>query len=106
MTQTSHSKPADRLNDGLAFERPLLELEAKIEELRGLAQNTHLDLTGELVTLEQKLERKTTEVYGSLTAWERVNVARHAGLDAETALRAAIDRFTSRFGFVENVIVN
>ena len=78
MTQTSHSKPADRLNDGLAFERPLLELEAKIEELRGLAHNTHLDLSGELVTLEQKLERKTTEVYGSLTAWERVNVARHA----------------------------
>ncbi len=78
MSQTSHSKPADRLNDGLAFERPLLELEAKIQEIKGLARNTHLDLNGELVTLEKKLERKTTEVYSNLTAWERVNVARHA----------------------------
>ena len=78
MSQTSHSKPADRLNDGLAFERPLLQLEAKIEEIKGLASNTHLDLNGELVTLEDKLKRRTTEIYGSLTAWERVNVARHA----------------------------
>lgn len=78
MSQTSHSKPADRLNDGLAFERPLLQLEAKIEEIKGLARNTHLDLNGELVTLEEKLKRRTTEIYGNLTAWERVNVARHA----------------------------
>jgi len=78
LSQTNHSKPSDRLNDGLAFERPLLELEAKIEEIKGLARNTHLDLNGELVKLEQKLERRTTEVYKNLTAWERVNVARHA----------------------------
>jgi acetyl-CoA carboxylase carboxyl transferase subunit alpha len=78
LSQTSQNKPADRLNDGLAFERPLLELEAKIQEIKGLAKNTHLDLNGELVNLEQKLKRKTTEIYSNLTAWERVNVARHA----------------------------
>ncbi len=78
MSQTTPSRPNDRLSDGLAFERPLLELEAKIQEIKGLALNTHLDLNGELVNLERKLERKTTEVYSGLTAWERVNVARHA----------------------------
>ncbi|MEM7198712.1 MAG: acetyl-CoA carboxylase carboxyltransferase subunit alpha [Planctomycetota bacterium] len=78
MSQTTPSKPTDRLADGLAFERPLLELEAKIQEIKGLARNTHLDLNGELVNLEHKLERKATEIYNNLTAWERVNVARHA----------------------------
>jgi acetyl-CoA carboxylase carboxyl transferase subunit alpha len=68
----------EHLQDGLAFERPLLELEGKIQEIKKLAQNTHLDLNGELVNLEKKLERKATEIYGSLSAWERVNVARHA----------------------------
>ncbi len=78
LPQNPSSKPPDRLSDGLAFERPLLELEAKIQEIKGLARNTHLDLNGELVNLERKLERKATEVYGNLSAWERVNVARHA----------------------------
>ena len=74
----NQSKPSDRLADGLAFERPLLELEAKIQEIKGLAKNTHLDLNGELVNLERKLERKATDIYNNLTPWERVNVARHA----------------------------
>lgn len=64
--------------DGLAFERPLLELEQKAQELRRLALSTHLDLTGEIEALEERLRRQTAEVYTSLTPWERVNVARHA----------------------------
>ena len=64
--------------DGLAFERPLLELERKIEELRSLAQTTHLDLQGEVVALQDRLHRQTQEVYSDLSAWERVSVARHA----------------------------
>lgn len=64
--------------DGLAFERPLLELEQKIEELRSLAQTTHLDLQGEVVALQERLHRQTQEVYSDLSAWERVSVARHA----------------------------
>jgi len=64
--------------DGLAFERPLLELEHKIQELRRLATGTHLELAGEIEGLEQRLKRQTEEVYDHLSAWERVNVARHA----------------------------
>ena len=64
--------------DGLAFERPLLELENKIAELRRLATGTHLELAGEIEGLEERLKRQTQEVYEQLSAWERVNVARHA----------------------------
>lgn len=78
MAETSSDKPTERLQDGLSFERPLLELEGKIQEIKDLAANTHLDLNGELVSLEKKLERTATEIYGNLSAWERVNVARHA----------------------------
>jgi acetyl-CoA carboxylase carboxyl transferase subunit alpha len=76
----SSKKPADTLaaSGGLAFERPLLEMEAKIRELRNLAQTTHLDLTGEIRALEERLRTQTREIYGNLSPWERVNVARHA----------------------------
>lgn len=99
VSQTSHSKPADRLNDGLAFERPLLDLENKIHEIKGLARNTHLDLNGELVTLEDKLKRRTTEIYNNLTAWERVNVARHADRPLTSDyIQLMLDDFTELHG--------
>ncbi len=66
------------LQAGLGFERPLLEMEQKIEELKRLAQNTHLDLSGEIEALEARLARQTEEVYAALTPWEKVNVARHS----------------------------
>jgi len=64
--------------DGLAFERPLQELEQKIEELKKISTTTHLDLKGEIQVLEERLKRQAAEVYQQLSAWERVNVARHA----------------------------
>ncbi len=74
----SGSSRASSLNDGLAFERPLLEIEQRIEGLKRLAQTTHLDLNGEIVSQQARLEAKKAEVYAGLSAWERVNVARHA----------------------------
>ena len=70
-------KRKDHVHRGLAFERPLLELQQKIQELRGLSVSTHLDLNGEVVLLEERLQKQTKEVYSKLTSWERVNVARH-----------------------------
>jgi acetyl-CoA carboxylase carboxyl transferase subunit alpha len=72
----SAARPAGQ--DGLAFEKRLLELEQKIQELRKLSSSTHLDLQGEIAGLEQRLQRETAEVYDQLSPWERVNVARHA----------------------------
>jgi acetyl-CoA carboxylase carboxyl transferase subunit alpha len=64
--------------DGLAFERPLIELQTKIDELRKLNTGSHLELSSEIELLEERLRRQTAEVYGQLSPWERVNVARHA----------------------------
>jgi len=75
MTETS-GKIA--LQDGLAFERPLNELQQKIAELRKLNSGSHLELADEIELLEERLRRQTAEVYAQLSPWERVNVARHA----------------------------
>ncbi len=69
---------ADRLAEGgLSFERPILEMEHKIQELKTLASSTKLNLNGEVVALEDRLAKVTGDVYSGLTAWERVCVARH-----------------------------
>ncbi len=75
---SSEHRAAETIQNGLGFERPLLEMEQKIAELERLAQSTHLDLAGEIKALQERLRRQTAEVYGSLTPWEKVNVARHA----------------------------
>ncbi|MBL8749254.1 MAG: acetyl-CoA carboxylase carboxyltransferase subunit alpha [Planctomycetes bacterium] len=66
------------VQDGLAFERPLSDLQQKIAELRKLNAGSHLELAGEIELLEERLRRQTAEVYAHLSPWERVNVARHA----------------------------
>jgi acetyl-CoA carboxylase carboxyl transferase subunit alpha len=74
----SESAPRSPVPDALAFERPLLELEHKIKELRSLSSGTHFELAGEIESLEERLKKQTAETYAQLSAWERVNVARHA----------------------------
>ena len=61
----------------LDFERPILELERKINELKSLAADGSIDLEEELKTLEIRLEKLKKEVFESLTPWQRVQIARH-----------------------------
>ena len=57
---------------GLDFERPILELERKIEELK------HITTDKEVIKrLEQELEKKKQEIYQSLKPWQKVKIARH-----------------------------
>lgn len=74
----SDTKAKSGMQDGLAFERQLNDLQTKIEELRRLNTGSHLELAGEIELLEDRLRRQTAEVYAQLSPWERVNVARHA----------------------------
>jgi acetyl-CoA carboxylase carboxyl transferase subunit alpha len=60
----------------LDFERPLLELERQIEELKRAAGDT-VDVTKELRPLEEKLTALRAEIYKNLTPMQRVQVARH-----------------------------
>lgn len=62
---------------GLDFEKPIVELERKIEELRGLGTDQDIDLNSEIKKLESKLENIKKDVYESLTPWQRVQLARH-----------------------------
>ena len=61
----------------LDFEQPIAELEARIEELRLVGNDTGINITEEIEKLRTKSERLTEKIYGSLTPWQIVKVARH-----------------------------
>ncbi|HVO33634.1 MAG TPA: acetyl-CoA carboxylase carboxyltransferase subunit alpha [Elusimicrobiota bacterium] len=62
---------------GLEFEKPILELEKKIQELKSCSASEHLDFTDEIRVLEEKCEQLRQQVYLNLTPWQRVTIARH-----------------------------
>ena len=62
---------------GLNFEKPIIELENKIQELRHFTSEKKIDLSSEIKRLEEKLAQLKKEIYGNLTAWQRVQLARH-----------------------------
>jgi len=59
----------------LEFEKPIIELEQKIEEMRKLSD--HLDIEDEINKLESRVSELRTNVYSNLTRWQRVQLARH-----------------------------
>lgn len=61
----------------LPFEKPLIELEEKIKELQTYTKEKDIDFTDEIARLEDKMKRLAEEIYGNLTAWQRVQIARH-----------------------------
>ncbi|MFC1703677.1 acetyl-CoA carboxylase carboxyltransferase subunit alpha [Candidatus Omnitrophota bacterium] len=63
--------------NGLDFERPINELEKKIEELKSFDSKKAVDLTSEIKKLEEKLTKLKKETYEHLTAWQRIQIARH-----------------------------
>jgi len=63
--------------NGLDFEKPIVELEKKIQELKSFTSNKQIDLSLEVKRLEEKLEHLRKDIYGNLNAWQRVQIARH-----------------------------
>ncbi len=62
---------------GLDFEKPILELERKIKELKTFTAREDINLSGEIKKLENRLEKVKKEIFESLTPWQRVQIARH-----------------------------
>jgi acetyl-CoA carboxylase carboxyl transferase subunit alpha len=62
---------------GLEFEKPILELERKIEELKKFTSSENIDLHSEIDRLERKLDKLKREIFENLTPWQRVQIARH-----------------------------
>jgi acetyl-CoA carboxylase carboxyl transferase subunit alpha len=61
----------------LDFEQPIAELEAKIEELRYVQDDSALDISVEIGRLQKKSEKLTKDIYAKLTPWQISQVARH-----------------------------
>jgi len=61
----------------LDFEKPLVELEDKLAEMRQLNEETQEDLSDEIDALESRVEELRTSIYHNLTRWQRVQIARH-----------------------------
>ena len=59
----------------LEFEKPIFELEQKIEEIKNLSDN--VDVTDEVKTLEKKVSQLRENIFSNLTRWQRVQLARH-----------------------------
>ena len=61
----------------LDFEQPIAELEAKIEELRFVQDDSALDISEEIRRLQKKSQKLTDDIYAKLSAWQISQVARH-----------------------------
>lgn len=59
------------------FEKPVNELEKKIEELRKFSADKDVDLSSEINNLEKKLKNLKKGIYSNLSPWQRIQIARH-----------------------------
>ena len=61
----------------LDFERPLAEIEKRIQNLQRRGDRLRPEERGQIAALEDELNRRTRDLYANLTPWQRVQVARH-----------------------------
>ncbi|MEQ1859473.1 MAG: acetyl-CoA carboxylase carboxyltransferase subunit alpha [Chthoniobacteraceae bacterium] len=61
----------------LEFEKPIIELEEKLADLKAHSREHDVDFENELHRIEAKIEETKRQIYMNLTAWERVQIARH-----------------------------
>ncbi|MDP1692368.1 MAG: acetyl-CoA carboxylase carboxyltransferase subunit alpha [Burkholderiaceae bacterium] len=61
----------------LEFESPIAELDAKIEELRYVQNESAVDISDEIERLDKKSQQLTKDIYSSLTPWQITLIARH-----------------------------
>ena len=63
----------------LAFEKPIEDLQVKVDEMRAYGTEQDVDLSEEIALLEARLERLKRDTFANLTRWQRVQVARAPG---------------------------
>ncbi len=61
----------------LEFEKPVVDLEVKIQELRDFAASSSIEVGDELARLEKKADTLRRDIYHNLSRWQRVQLARH-----------------------------
>lgn len=61
----------------LDFEKPIEELETKIDELRRLSDGKDIDITSEIKKLDKKIKDLRSEIFSNLSPWQKTMIARH-----------------------------
>lgn len=61
----------------MAFEEPIVKLRDKIAELKTIAVEAEVDMSGEIEKLENRLQQLEHNIYANMEPWDRVQVARH-----------------------------
>jgi acetyl-CoA carboxylase carboxyl transferase subunit alpha len=61
----------------LEFEKPIYELQRRLQDLKNHSDEHDLDFDSEVEAMETKIRETRREIYGNLTAWQRVQIARH-----------------------------
>jgi acetyl-CoA carboxylase carboxyl transferase subunit alpha len=93
----------------LDFEKPIAELEGKIEELRRMSDGESINIADEIARLTDKADKQLRATYAKLTAWQKTQVARHPQRPkAGDYVRALITDFTPLAGdraFAEDAAV-
>ena len=83
----------------LDFERPVAELESKIDELRRMQEPGGIDIEAEVSQLEDKVEAQIRQVYAKLSPWQKTQVARHPQRPkAQAYIDALITEYTPLAG--------
>ncbi len=62
----------------LDFEKPIAELESKLEDMKRLAAENNVDVSGAVRNLTDSIEELKKETFANLTRWQRVQLSRHA----------------------------
>ncbi|MDQ3120480.1 MAG: acetyl-CoA carboxylase carboxyltransferase subunit alpha [Verrucomicrobiota bacterium] len=62
----------------LDFEKPILELQRRLQDLKNQSNEHEIDFESEVESMEAKIRETRREIYGNLTAWQRVQIARHS----------------------------
>jgi len=61
----------------LPFEKPILELEKKMAELRTFSEDQNIDMNSEVEKIDQKIRETKEKIYSGMTPWQKVQMARH-----------------------------
>lgn len=61
----------------LEFEKPIAEIKGKLAEWEKLSENSEVDFSGDLNLLRKRLDDTVESIFSNLTAWQRVQLARH-----------------------------
>lgn len=81
------------------FEKPIVELESKLEEMRQIAGESGVEMDAAIGELEKKIEELKVNIYSNLSRWQRVQISRHPerpySLDY---IHAITDEFVELFG--------